>query len=160
MRRSGKGRIDVKLRIEIEPGAEREVILRAPTVDGDVRRIRDAIEKAVSSPGEIALKSGDGEVFVSHSEIYFFEVSGDKTYAHTAANCYVCPMHLFELEEILPRTFCRASKSILVNSGKIRSMSRSPSGVAETAFSGTEKKIFISRMYYKTVREIIRETRL
>ena len=149
----------MKLRIEISPGAEREVVIKAPELDDEVRRLQTAVEKA-SSSGEIALRSGDGEVFIPVSEIYFFEVSDDKTFAHTAKDCFVCQMRLFELLETLPRTFCRASKSSLVNVMKIRSLSRSPTGVGEAAFSGTEKKTYISRMYFKPVREIIEEMRL
>lgn len=150
----------MKLTIEITPGAEREIILRAETVDDEVRRIISTVEEASSSSGEIALKNGDGEIFVSYRELYFFEVSEEKTYAHTAKDCFVCPMRLFEIENMLPRSFCRASKSILVNTGKIRSISRSPTGIGEAAFTGSEKKIYISRMYFKAVRELIEETRL
>lgn len=150
----------MKLKIEIEPGSEREVILRAPTADDEVRRIQNAIEKAMSSTGEIALKSFAGEIFVPYSEIYFFEVSGEKVYAHTSSNCYGCAMNLTELAEILPRSFCRATKSSLINTMKIRSITRSPTGVGEATFNGTEKAAFISRMYYKTVRNVIEEMRL
>lgn len=149
----------MKFLIEIEPGAPKEIILRAPAADDEVRRIQTAIEKAISSSGEIALKAGSGEVFVRYSELYYFEVSDDKTYAHTAKDIFACQMHLFELAELLPRYFCRASKSILVNTEKIRSITRSPTGVGEATFNGTEKMIYISRMYYKTVREMIEEMR-
>lgn len=150
----------MKLKIEISPQLEKELILRAPEIDDEVIRIRAAIEKISAAPGEIALKTASGEIFVSYSEIYFFEVSGDRTYAHTSRDCFVCPLRLAELENMLPRYFCRASKSILVNASKIRSISRSATGIGEAGFSGTEKKIYISRMYYNSVREIIGETRL
>ena len=150
----------MKIKIEIDPDSQKEIIIRAPAIDDEVRRIEEALERAMSSPGEIALKSVSGEIFVPYSEIFFFEVSGDKVYAHTKLNCYVCPMRLTELTEILPRYFCRASKSSMINVMKIRSIVRSPTGVGEVSFNGTEKKAFISRMYYKVVREIIEETRL
>ena len=150
----------MKLKIEIDQGAEREVIIRADEIDDEVRRVRAALEKGISFSGEIALKSFTGEVFVPYSEIFFFEVQEDKTYAHTRSDCFVCPMRLSELSDILPRTFCRATKSSLINAMKIRSISRSPTGVGEAAFNGTEKRAFISRMYYKDVREIIEEMRL
>ena len=150
----------MKLRIEIEPGAEKELILRAPAIDDDVRRVQAAIASLSENPEEIALKFAGGEIFVPYRELYFFEVSGEKTYAHTATECFVCPSHLFELERMLPPAFCRASKSILVNVSRIKSISRSATGVGEAAFFGTEKKIFISRMYYKQVRDVIEEVRL
>ena len=117
----------MKIRIEIDPDAEREVIIRTPAID---------------------------------DEILFFEVSGERTYAHTAKECYTTAQRLFELEGILPGTFCRASKSVLLNTMKVRSLTRSPTGVGEASFSGSEKKAFISRMYYKAVRDVIEEVRL
>jgi len=150
----------MKLKIEIDPNAPKELILRAPAIDDEVRRIQEALERATSSPGEIALKSASGEIFIPYSEIIFFEVSDNKVYAHTKTACYICPMSIAALAAFLPRSFCRASKSTIINVMKIRSISRSPTGVGEVAFNGTEKKAFISRNYYKVVREIIEETRL
>ena len=150
----------MNIKIEIGDGKEREVIIRAPEFDDEVRRIQSALSRAASGTGEIALKTSCGEVFVSYSEIYFFEVSDDRTFAHTANDCFVCPMHLYELESMLPNTFCRASKSSLVNVLKIRSITRSPTGVGEAALAGSGKTVFISRMYYKPVREVIEEMRL
>ena len=151
---------NVKLKIEIDPDAPREVVIRSPEVDDEVRRIQLAFEKAISSAGEIALKATGGETFVSYSELYFFEVIDEKVYAHTKSDCFVSAMNLTELSEILPRSFCRATKSSLINTMKIRSITRSPTGVGEASFNGTEKTAFISRMYYKTVRETIEEMRL
>ena len=149
----------MKIRIEIDQTAEREIIIRTPAIDDEVLKIQSALER-VSSTGEIALKNGSGEIFVRHSEICFFEVNGEHTYAHTAKECYTTPMRLFELEGILPGTFCRASKSVLLNTMKVRSLTRSPTGVGEASFSGSEKRTFISRMYYKSVRDVIEEVRL
>lgn len=149
----------MKVTVVVDPSSEREVIIKAPEYDDEVAKIRAAVDSA-SADGEIALRSGQSEVFVKRSEIYFFEVSDDKTYAHTARDCFTTPLRLLELEGILPGTFCRASKSVLVNAMKIRSMTRSPTGVGEASFSGSEKKIYISRMYYKAVRDVIEEVRL
>ena len=150
----------MKLKIEIDPNSPKELILRSPVIDDEVRRVKEALEQALSAPGEIALKSSSGEIFLPYAEILFFEVSDNKVYAHTQANCYVCPMRIAELADILPRSFCRTSKSALINVMRIRSIVRSPTGVGEVSFNGSGKKAFISRNYYKVVREIIEEMRL
>ncbi len=150
----------MKLKIEIDPDAPKEIILRAPAIDDEVRRIQEALERAMATPGEIALKSASGEIFIPYAEIFFFEVSDGKVYAHTKTNCYICPMGIASLAAFLPRFFCRASKSAILNVMKIRAIRRSPTGVGEVSFNGTEKNAFISRNYYKMVREIIEETRL
>lgn len=150
----------MKLKIEIDPDSPRELILRSPVIDDEVRRVQEALEQALSAPGEIALKSMSGEIFIPYAEILFFEVSDNKVYAHTQSNCYICPMRMAELANMLPRSFCRTSKSAMINVMKIRSIVRSPTGVGEVSFSGCGKKAFISRNYYKVVREIIEEMRL
>ena len=90
----------------------------------------------------------------------FFETDGDHTVVQTAEDCYLCPQKLTDLLSVLPREFVRASKSCIVNTSKIRSITRSPTGVGTAAFEGCGKKAYISRMYYKVVRETIGETRL
>ena len=150
----------MKLKIEIDRDLTKEVVIRAPEFDEECAAIQKAVEKAISSSGEIALRSARGETFVPYSELFFFEASGDRVYAHTASEVFTCQMRLAELEEMTPRTFCRSSKSVLVNTAKIRSITRSPTGVGEASFNGTDKKTYISRMYFKAVRDVIEETRL
>ena len=150
----------MKLKIEIDPDSPKELILRSPVIDEEVRRVQKALEQALAAPGELALKSMSGEIFIPYSEIFFFEVSDNKVYAHTQSNCYVCPMRMAELADMLPQSFCRTSKSTMINVMKIRSIARVPTGVGEVSFNGSGKKAFISRNYYKVVREIIEEMRL
>ncbi len=150
----------MKLKIEIERDLPKEVVIRAPEFDVECAAIQKAIEKAISSSGEIALKGAHGEFFIPYSELFFFEAGDDRVYAHTSSEVFACQMRLAELEDMTPRTFCRASKSVLVNTAKIRSITRSPTGVGEVSFNGSAKKTYISRMYFKSVREVIEETRL
>ncbi|MBQ7647010.1 MAG: LytTR family transcriptional regulator [Clostridia bacterium] len=150
----------MKLRIEIDPNQAEEVIIRAPAVTHEIRRIEEAVSKIIGQSGEIALKDGDEERFVSYDELLFFETSEDKVWAHTSDDCYFCPMRLGELERAAPLSFARASKGCLVNTALIRSISRSATGVGTASFTTSQKKVYISRMYYKKVRETIEETRL
>ena len=150
----------MKLKIEIDRDLPKEIVIRTPEFDDECAAIQRAVEKAISSSGEIALRGAHGETFVPYSDLFFFEAGDDRIYAHTSSEVFVCQMRLAELEEMTPRTFCRASKSILVNTAKIRSITRSPTGVGEASFNGTDKKTYISRMYFKAVRDVIEETRL
>ena len=150
----------MKLKIEIEPGLPEEVILRAPDINDTVRRVRRALEAALDRSGEISVRREGEELFLPYSAIWFFEVSDDRVYANTADDAFVCSLRLAELAELLPRTFTRASKSCIVNTARIRSIRRSPTGVSVAAFTDSEKTIYISRMYYRAVRDIIEETRL
>lgn len=150
----------LKLRIEIDPDLPEEVVIRAPAVSDEVRRLRDAVEQSLRGGGEIAVRKRDGECFLPYEEVLFFETANDRVWAHTAQECYACSLHLNELSDLLPRTFARAAKGCLINTAHIRSISRSPTGVGEATFRSSVKTVYISRMYYKTVRDTIEETRL
>ena len=150
----------MKLRIEIEPNATEEVVIRAPSINDEVMRVQEAVNAALKGGGSIAVKKGDRESYLKYDELLYFETDGDRTVVHTAADCFFCPHKLSELAAVLPHSFVRASKSCIINTAHIRSLSRSPTGVGTATFSDTEKTAFISRMYYKIVREVIAQTRL
>ena len=150
----------MRLRIEIEKDLPEEVVIRAPAVDDRINRIREAVQRALNEKSEIAVKKGDAECYLPYRELLYFETDGGRVVAHTAREAFSCPLRLNELEAILPRRFTRASKGCLVNTAHIRSITRSPTGVSTATFAGSDKRITISRMYYRIVREIIEETRL
>ena len=149
----------MKVRIEITDGDE-EVVIRCRSLTDEVRRISEAVGGITPGGTTLALDLCGEEHFVPVEDILFFETDGGRTAAHTADRMYSTQYRLRELEELLPRTFARASKSCVVNTAKIESVSHSPVSASEARFAGTHKKIYISRGYYKAVREIIEETRI
>ena len=150
----------MKLRIEIEPEAPEEIIIRANRMNDIVLKVQEAVQTALGQGGSIAVRQGESESYLSFDELLFFETDGDRTVVHTASDCFFCKQRLGELEQKLPRNFVRASKSCIINTAKIRSISRTPTGVGTAYFSGSEKRAFISRMYCKPVRDVIAQTRL
>ncbi len=150
----------MKLRIEIDPECEEEIVIKSREVSDKLRRIQAAVDRELNGQGEIAVRKDDVELYVSYRELLFFETDGSRVVAHTADDCFVCPLRLNELAVLLPHNFARASKGSIVNTAKIRSLSRGPTGVSAASFANSDKIIYISRMYYKIVREIIEETRL
>ena len=150
----------MKFKIEIDPDQPEELLLRAPTITEEISRIRKGIDGILRSEGEISLRKAETEFFLPYRDILYFETSENRVWAHTKNDCFYCALRLNELEELLPRTFTRGSKSNLVNTALIQSIRRSPTGVAEVSFRGSDKKVYISRLYYHMVRDIIEETRL
>lgn len=150
----------MKLRIEIDPDSQEEILLRAPAVTDEVRRLQTVIAEAFSRKLELALQLGERECYIPCDEILFFETTERRVSAHTAEHMYFSPLKLCELEELLPRTFVRASKSCLVNTAHIVAINHSLTGASEILFKETGKKIYASRMYYKIVHDTIEETRL
>lgn len=150
----------MKIRTEIDPDSPGEIILRVPSLDEEAAALQTKLIKLVSSASEISVISGDREIYLPTKDILFFETFDSHVYAHTPKDCYKSDYKLYELEELLPRLFVRASKSTLINTSLIFSITRSLTGVAEAEFYGSKKKCPISRMYYHSVRDTIEETRL
>ena len=150
----------MKVTIRIDPDGPEEIVICVKNADERLRRINDAIASAFEDKREIAVKKGDGECYLSFEELLYFEASDKNVYAHTIDDCFLCPLHLYELEDLLPRFFLRGSKSVLVNVMRIRTLDRFPTGIAKATFSRCEKTVYISRMYYKNLRDAIEEMRL
>ena len=112
----------MKLRIEIDPDSQEEILLRAPAVTDEVRRLQTVIAEAFSRKLELALQLGERECYIPCDDILFFETTERRVSAHTAEHMYFSPLKLCELGELLPRTFVRASKSCLVNTAHIAAM--------------------------------------
>ena len=150
----------MKLRIEIDPNGPEEVVIKTKAVTDKLQNLQSVLERELGASGEIALRRGDEEFYLPYRDLLFFETEGKTVAAHTKDEVFLSTMHLNELLVLLPRSFTRASKSCIVNTAKICSIQRSPTGVSVARFNGSEKTLYISRMYYRIVREIIEETRL
>ena len=147
-----------KVRIEIDPQCDEEIIVRCRNMSADVARIESLISSLDSS--EMELELGDKIHFVKVSSILFFETDGSKTAAHTADRMYYTDLKLYELEERLPNSFMRISKSCIINVKAVSSIHKEITGICEAFFRNTQKKVYVSRGYYKSFKEKINETRL
>lgn len=150
----------MKLRIEIDPDGEEEVVLKAKAITEKLQVLQSRLERELNASGEIALRRGAEEFYLPYAQILYFEAEGKSVTAYTKNESFQTALHLNELSVLLPRSFTRASKSCIVNTAKICSIMRSPTGVSVARFFGSDRILYISRMYYKIVREIIEETRL
>lgn len=150
----------MKIRIEICDEGDEEIIVRCRTRDERIRQIEGALEGIVKSRRELTLYIGNVEYYVPVSDILFFETDGGKVCAHTSNRMYTAPYKLFELENMLPSSFVRISKSSIINVMRIGSLSRELVGNGEITFTGSEKKTYFSRAYYKILRDRIEEIRL
>lgn len=150
----------MKLRIEISDDCPDEVVIRCRTVGDEVRRLQTAFESALGEGAELVLSVGETEYFVPVASVLFFETENGRITVHTSDRMYYSDSKLYELEKTLPRSFVRISKSCIANSAKISSISHGFTGPGEVLFSGSDKKVYVSRMYYKILKETIYETRI
>ncbi len=149
----------MKIRIEINDLGEDEIVIRCRERDERTDSIERAIEGILKSHRELTLYIGNTEYYVPTAEILFFETVDGKVTAHTKDSMYTAHYKLFELEDLLPSSFVRISKSAIANVMKISSLSRELVGNGEICFYKTEKKTFFSRAYYKILKDRIEEIR-
>ena len=147
-----------KVRIEIDPACDEEIIIRCKSVSDEIMRIESIVSSLDSS--EMELELGEKLHFVKTASILFFETDGNKTAAHTVDRMYYTDLKLYELEQRLPNSFMRISKSCIINTKAVSSIHKEITGICEAFFRNTQKKVYVSRGYYKSFKEKINETRL
>jgi len=151
----------MKFTCEVSPDAQcDEVIIRCRSRSDKIRLLEAAIENVLAGESELVLFIRDTEYYVPKSEILFFETEDGRVKAHTADRIFTSENKLFELEEMMPRYFVRVSKSCIVNVMRIESVTRNPIGASEVRLRGCEKKVYVSRSYYKILKDKINEMRL
>jgi DNA-binding LytR/AlgR family response regulator len=146
----------VKLRIEITDGSsEDEVVIRCGRVDDTIQKLQEYI-LSLSAP-KLTFYKGAQEYYLPLEDILFFETSGEQVFAHTVKDAFKVKHRLYELEEMLPRAFVRASKGTIVNTGRIYAINRSLTASSQISFTGTHKHVYVSRYYYKALKEKMNE---
>lgn len=157
---SSKGGIRVKLTVEYVSESEPEEIVWRTHAKNDDPRLREQLLRLISDNNDLALTLGDTEYYVPIRDILFFETADGKITAHTAKKMYYTSCKLYELEGLLPPSFIRASKSCIVNSAVISSLSHNLTGASRVTFRATEKIVYVSRSYYKLLKDKIYEMRI
>ena len=149
----------MKLRLEISDQAEEEVIIRCQSLTEEVKLIQDVVSNVIEKDAELLLTMGSSEYYIPRSELLFFETDNGRTTAHTADNMYYTHYKLYELERILPAGFVRVSKSCILNAAKVCAIQKNLAGSSGVLFRDSRKKVYVSRMYYKVLKEKIEEMR-
>ena len=153
MRRGG---VDLKLRIEISDGStEDEVVIRCGRVDETVQKLQEYI-LSLSAP-KLTFYKGTQEYYLPLEELLFFETEGEQVFAHTANDAFLVKRRLYELEELLPRSFARISKGTIVNTLHIYSINRNLTSSSQIRFTGSHKHIYVSRHYYQALKEKMKD---
>lgn len=149
----------MKLRVEIFDEADEEVIIRCRSMTQEVKRIQDLVSSVIENNAELLLHVGSCEYYVPRNEILFFETDGGRTTAHTTDKMYYTSYKLYELGQLLPVSFVRISKSCILNAAKVCTIHKNLAGASEVLFRNSHKKVFVSRMYFKVLKERIEEMR-
>lgn len=142
----------MRIRIERAPELESdEIVIRCREPDDRVEKICGELRAALD--GEMEVEKDGSRYYIVLSEVLFFETSGSGVFAHTADSAYAVKKRLYELEDFLPGCFMRISKSAIINTDNIYSIEKRPAPPVLVGFANTHKQLYVSRRYYKTLRE-------
>lgn len=155
------GRTWMKITVEIDDSlSEEEITIRCRELNAEVIAMQKCISEAVMAEMQLCVTKGDMEYYLPISEIYFFETADSAVAVHTRSRIYETKRKLYELEEMLPGSFLRVSKSAILNTRQIRAIHKNIAGASEVEFAGTNKRAFVSRSYYKLLADKMAEKRL
>ena len=149
----------LKIRIEMYEGVQEEVVIRCREITPEIIRLQQLLSGDSDRSNQFLLYKGDTEYYLNVNDIIFFETEGNAVMAHTKNDMYETRRKLYELEELSGGRFQRISKSAIVNVDKVYSIKRNVTSSSAIEFQGTHKQIYVSRAYYKVLREKLEEKR-
>ena len=148
----------MKIKVEIDPELEEEeVLIRCREFNEEMSQIQKAITQTTTKKQRFEFYKGEKEFFFSLDEILFFETEENGICAHTIDDVFRVKYRLYELENMLPRWFVRVSKSTILNVNQIFSMDWNITSSSIVTFQHTHKQVYVSRRYYKTVKNCLEE---
>lgn len=129
---------------ECKPGEEDQIIIRCKEMDESILKVISELKMGQRKLSGIR----DGVItMLEPANVYYFEGVDNKVFIYCKQNVYETKQRLYEIEEEFSNTnFFRASKSVILNVTKIKSVSPAYSGRFEALLFNGEK-VVISRQY-------------
>lgn len=150
----------MKIRVELDSNIkEDEIVIRCQAVNEEIEKLQKNLADLTLKKQKFTFYKGATEYYLSLEEILFFETEEKVVVAHTIDDMYVVKYRLYELEEFLPGYFMRISKSTILNTNKVYSIQRNLTASSVVEFQNTYKQVFVSRYYYKPLKNKLEEKR-
>lgn len=150
----------MKIRLELDGSiTEEEVVIRCRTLSEEVQMMQKTLADLAARNQRFVFYKGDTEYYLPLEDILFFETEGKVIFAHTGNEMYQVKYRLYELEDFLPGHFMRISKSTILNTNKVYSIQRNLTASSVVEFQNTHKQVFVSRYYYKPLKNKLEEKR-
>lgn len=150
----------MKIQIELDPAIDEDlIVIKCRSVNEQILSIEQALSDVIASKEKFIFYQGEKECYIPLDEILFFETNERMIHAHSKDQIYQVKYRLYELEDLLPSYFVRVAKSTIVNINHIRAINRNLTGASELEFAGSKKTIFVSRSYFKLLKEKLDERR-
>ena len=129
---------------ECSPGEEDQIIFRCSELNDNILKLIAELKQGQRKLAGIK----DGNItMIDPANVYYFEGVDNKVFLYCKQDVYETKMKLYEIEEEFKNTdFFRASKSVILNVSKIKSISPAYSGRFEAELYNGEI-VVISRQY-------------
>lgn len=142
----------MKILIQVDEELTEEcIIIKCQRLDENVIKLQSLLAEHTNSDRNILLHKDEKSYYMPLKKILFFETENKQIWAHTVNEMYETDYKLYELEELLPGSFMRVSKSTIVNLNHIYSITKNITASSIVEFHGTHKQIYVSRNYYKAL---------
>ena len=150
----------MKVRIETTPHlSDDEIVIRCKQSNETIEKLYKMLTDEANLNSDLVFYKKGEEFFFPLQNVLFFETSADNVYAHTADDAFHVKFRLYELEEFLPAYFVRVAKSTIINVKHILSINRNLTSASLVQFYNSHKKVYVSRLYYKTLKQKLNERR-
>lgn len=151
----------MKIRIECNEAVEEtQVLIQCSEINDRIVQIQQMLMEAEKQEQQFVFYKGDTEFYLSLDDVLFLETDGKVIQVHTRDDIYQTGYKLYELEELLPGQFMRVSKSAILNTRHVYSITKNLSSSSEVQFRNSHKKVYVSRMYYKPLKCKLEEKRI
>lgn len=143
----------MKLSMEESPAhTEPEIIIRYLTMDEPLKRVVAAIRLAC---GSLIGRQDEQSFVLNAADVYYFEAVDGRVFLYTEKEVYETSLRLYEIEAKYEESnFFRASKSVVANLSKIKSVKAVFNGRFEANLKNGEK-IIISRQYVPVMKKML-----
>ena len=149
-----------KVKIELVSDGDNEIIIRCKEITPEIIKLKEKLEtNDLVQDHKLLLKLGDEEHIVDISNILFIESDTGMLLVHTGTRIYNSTLKLYELEELLPKSFMRISKACIINLSRVSWYKRELTGNGQAGFGNSDKQVYISRMYFKLFTDNLKEMR-
>ena len=150
----------MKVVVEIAPDLiDGEIIIKVRDHSANTQLIQQIMALANQKSETLVAYKRDTEYFLDIKNILFFESDNSFLQVHTKDDTFISKYKLYQLEEILPSNFIRISKSTILNIQWVNSIERNLTSASLVALKDTYKTVYVSRSYYKDLKEKMMERR-
>lgn len=135
------------------------IVIKCQKLDERIVKLQSLLSEHIDSDRDILLHKEGKEYYMPLEKLLFFETENRQIWAHTSDEMYETDYKLYELEEMLPGSFMRVSKSTIINLNHIYSITKNITAASVVEFKGSCKRVYVSRNYYKALIERLDEKR-